>query len=268
MSEDGDAGSKLRTLGWHQGAVIEVPPGSQLAELLGDEAYAVVVSQDCDVVALVSTEACVDLIPATVPETAAGDLRYGKNPRRLCVELTNGKFANLDIRRRRTVQKADVVGIAPTAQPCVPKDRKLLAKWLGKRYSRPAFPDEFNVRLDGQKKKLSKLSKREEGKHITAIFLSLNTEEELADGEDYKVLVWLACRTEAAGDPQRRAPLEKYAKELADAVDACDGIEVAEYELRAEFDVSLEDLRDMKRYDFDYRSEAPKPGGEKVETHE
>ena len=176
MQGEQDAGSRLRALGWHQGALIAVVPGSQLAGLLGaDATHVVVASQDCDVVANVSTESCVDVLPASLADDAAGDLRYGKNPRRLCLELSNGQFANVDIRRRRTVEKAAVVDTAPLVQACVPSDRKILARWLGKRYARPAFPDEFNARLDAEKKKFVKLSKRDEGKLIKWWFCSSQT---------------------------------------------------------------------------------------------
>lgn len=262
MTEDGDAASRLRALGWRQGTIIKIAPGSQAAQQLGAEAlHAVVASQDCDIVAPMSTEPCVDLLPASIVKEAAGDLRYGKNPRRLCLELINREFAIVDIRGRRTVAKAALAETAAT-ESCLPADRKLLAKWLGKRYSRAAFPDELNVRLEAQKRKLTKLSKHQAGKFITAILLMLDTEEELAGDQDYKVVVWLAARTEVADDPKQRPALEKYSQEFARTVGACHGIDVVECELRSELDISLEDLRVMKRFDFDYRSDAPDPGGE------
>ncbi|HMA94404.1 MAG TPA: hypothetical protein VKP30_17050, partial [Polyangiaceae bacterium] len=238
---------------------------SQFSELLAaDLTHAVVASQDCDIVAPVSTEACVDLLPATITPDAAPDLRYGKNPRRLCMEMGNGQFIVVDIRARQTIQKAVVATITPNPHGCILSDRKVLANWLGKRYSRPAFPDEFNARLEAHKKRMEKISKREDGKLVTAIFVMLSTESELPVGKDYETVVWLACQAKVAKDPKLRVSLEKYAQEFADAVNACDGIKVVEHELKSEFDISLEDLRKMKRFDFDYRSEAPKPGGEQA----
>lgn len=267
MPADEEAGATLRRLGWHQGALLPVNPGSRLAQLLEEGVtHAVVVSQDCDIVANAVIEPCVDLLPASVTTYFEGDLLYGKNPRRLCLELESGQFAIVDIRHRQTVEKVSVADIVPLPTPVVATHRRILAKWLGKRYTRPAFPDAFNGRLETQKKKLAQLSKREDGKLVTGIYMMLNIENELSSSESYEVTIWFACRTEVADDLKER--VEAYATDFVAAMRACQGIEIIEHEVRAEFDISLEDLRSMKRFDFDFRSDAPKPGGETVTANQ
>lgn len=264
-----DAGSRLRELGWHQGALIPVSVGTELATLLPNFEHAVVASQDCDIVAPVSLEATVDLLPAELSVEVNGELLYGKHPRRLCVALENGQFATVDIRQRATVHKGDLVDNAPNGDAAVKlPDRKLLAKWLGKRYSRHAFPDAFNERLRAQKSKLDALSKRPESRFITAILLQLETEEELAQHETYNVALWFACRPVHAGDPESRRQIEDYAAVFAKMLNACVGVQVDEFEVRSHLDINLDDLELMKRFDFDYRSEAPKPGGDLSESVE
>ena len=263
MPVDGDAGATLRRLGWHQGALIPVPADSRLADLLPPgTGHAVVASQDCDIVAPSSTESAVDLLPAVMGTNPESDLLYGKNPRRLCLALVNGRFATTDIRSRVTVDKRLLDDIPPLSEGPGPRERKLLAKWLAKRYVRPAFPDAFNGRLRMVRAKLEALSKKAEGKHVTAILMMLDTEEELADDVAYHVVVWLACRSNSVGEPKIRVGLERYAQAFAEVMASCGGINVAEYEVKPHVDITLEDLDAMKRFDFDYRSEAPKPGGE------
>lgn len=259
-----DAGSRLRALGWHQGALIAVAAGTELAALLppGFD-HAIVASQDCDIIARVSLEATVDLLPAVLSAEPSGDLLYGKHPRRLCVALENGNFATVDIRQRTTVHKDAVAAFPPipAASAKLP-DRKLLAKWLGKRYSRHAFPDSFNERLRAQRSKLDALSKHPWSRLVTAILLQLETEDELEPNEIYKVALWFACRPNDAEDPESRRQIEDYAAAFANVMSSCPGVQVDDFEVRSHLDINLDDLELMKRFDFDYRSEAPSPGGE------
>lgn len=265
-----DAGSRLRALGWHQGALIAVSAGTELATLLlpGFD-HALVASQDCDIIAPVLVEANVDLLPAALGAEPSGELLYGKHPRRLCVALENGQFASVDIRQRRTVGKGVVAGIPPieSASAKLP-DRKLLAKWLGKRYSRHAFPDAFNERLRAQRSKLDAVSKRSSSRLVTAILLQLDTEDELNPDETYGVLLWFACRPNNAEDPESRGQIAEYAAAFAQVLSSCPGVRVDDFEVRSQLDINLAELENMKRFDFDYRSEAPSPGGEQAESVE
>ena len=52
-----------------------------------------------------------------------------------------------------------------------------------------------------------------------------------------------------------------YEQRLKDILQSCAGIRLQGIEVRSEADISLDDLRLMKRLDLDYRSHAPKPGG-------
>ena len=223
-----------------------------------------VASQDCDVVAPTSTEPHVDLLPAVVRTDPENDLLHGKNPRRLCLALGNVGFAIVDIRQRITVEKRLVAGITPLSQGLKPRDRRLLGKWLGKRYQRSAFPDEFNRRLRKTRSRLESLSKQPEGRDITAILMMLDTDEELSSDRSYKVVVWFACRSRSFENPKIRVAVEKYAQEFADTMDSCGGIEIQEHEVKQHLDITLEDLEVMKRFDYDYRSESPRPGGDSV----
>lgn len=269
MASD-DAGSRLRALGWHQGALIPVGLQTELSNLLprGFD-HAIVASQDCDIVAHTALEAAIDLLPAVLSPEPNGELLYGKHPRRICLALESSEFATVDIRHRATVDKNVLADIPPIAgAPARVRDRKLLAKWLGKRYSRPAFPDAFNERLRAQKSKLEALSKLSQSRAITAIFLQLDTEAELEPNENYKVVVWFACRPAIIEEPESRGPIEAYAEAFAKVLNACTGIQVEEFEVKSHLDINMGDLELIKRFDFDYRSEAPSPGGDSADSVE
>lgn len=263
-----DAGTKLRVSGWHQGAIIAIPAEHPLLREWGEGVtHGIVASQDCDIVASSATEPAVDIIPAVLHADPENDLLYGKNPRRLCVRITNGEYATVDIRNRQSVTKTTAVELGPViGLSMAVRERKSFAKWLGKRYTRDAFPDAYNERLRTVKSKLEALSKKPESGQVTAILMMLDTDAELPPGVAYKVAIWFTCRTSTVENEATRAVMERFARTFVDALRLCSGIEVARYEVKGHFDVTLEDLELMKRFDYDYRSEAPNPGGEGAQT--
>jgi hypothetical protein len=136
-----------------------------------------------------------------------------------------------------------------------------LARWLGKRYTRDPFPDAFNARLRAAQKDLEKISKSAAGRHITTIFLMLDRkDDELEDGADYHVALWFACRHDVL-DSDADVEANQFASAFSRALESCPGIVVDDYEVRSHDDITLADLELMKRFDLDFRSEAPKPGG-------
>lgn len=55
-------------------------------------------------------------------------------------------------------------------------------------------------------------------------------------------------------------------KQIADALDACDGIAVVNHELVSEAAFTLADLQYFQRWDWDYRSHSGEPGGDIAPT--
>jgi hypothetical protein len=55
-------------------------------------------------------------------------------------------------------------------------------------------------------------------------------------------------------------------KQIADALDACEGIEVVDHALVSEAAFTLADLQYFQRWDWDYRSHSGEPGGEIVRS--
>lgn len=59
-------------------------------------------------------------------------------------------------------------------------NKKILKKWLGNRYTRAAFPDEFNMRLS--KAKVSKITEKIISTKVSHIFFEVE-DEELSEDE-------------------------------------------------------------------------------------
>lgn len=159
------SGSRLN---WSQGDLISVPPGHAVAAALeGSETALLVASQDCDIVAPTETEPNVELVAVCVISEMKPEFVHGRHPRSICLPLSDGTFVLGDIRRKLSVSKVDAAGFTRQGARLERKQQKHFSRWLGKRYTRDPFPDEFNRRLDVQKKALEKALKSTNSRHVT-----------------------------------------------------------------------------------------------------
>jgi hypothetical protein len=238
---------------WRQGHIAET---HQFAVQHAQFTHAVIISQDCDIATLPGKEPEAECVLARPVATPNPSFVSGKNPRVLHIQLADESFLEIDLRHRRGIAKEKLLEAQRSSLTLKSADVRLLSKWLGKRYSRPAFPDAFNRRLDKQQQRLSKLSKNEAALDISALFVSLDHDftEELPDETPYRVIVWIACPVEAYEDPKRRGSVEVLAGKFEETLRKCDGIEVLECEVRPHADITLADLDSFAKLDFDYRS--------------
>jgi hypothetical protein len=226
---------------------------------------AVVISQDCDVVQAVEVEPFLEVIAAKVLEPPRPDLLHGRNPRLIDIPVVApvGRYLHISVHDRFRIEKHDLAAHAPSAT--ITLDREMtsqLAKWIAKRYTRVAWPDAFNERLAAVDDKLERLFKSDSGKVITGIWLNLDpVDEELDWNRDYRLAVWLTMRSDSMMDRNEVRRGEEFEQRLRQLLGSCKGIELYEIDIRKESDVSLEDLRLLRRLDKDYRSIANSPGG-------
>jgi hypothetical protein len=208
-------------------------------------------------VALDTVEPQVEVIGAKHTTDPDKGTLYGRNPRLLSLPVSplRGYF-ELDVRDRAFVHKTQLCTISPyAAGHLADPDVRLMARWLGKRYTRDAFPDAFNRRLAVAQKKLANLGKSAEGKSVTTILISIDqVNTELPDNEDYRIILWFVFRPLSLTDDSRRAQAEKFASRFVAAICSCDGITVSDEAVKTPQEVTLEDLETMKRLDYDFRS--------------
>ena len=149
---DGDA---IANLGWRQGSIL----GPELAKLarehaprtaLADQADLLVVSShDCDVVNFsLATEPVVEVLGArrVAAEKLDGRQQSGRNPRTLQILIdsnTGPSVLSFAAQNRWPVPRGLFLQEPPEAD-LPPKERRLVAQWLAKRYIRAAFPTPRN----------------------------------------------------------------------------------------------------------------------------
>jgi hypothetical protein len=207
-----------------------------------------VLSQDCDIVGSEAKEPFIELIAGQAIVKASGDCRLGKNPRLLHLELSS-EIIELSIHDRFRVEKTYFAGAGrcPTGQ-LFEEQRDILKRWVGRRYLRSPFPDEFNTRLKGIERRIAQFDKSSDAEDISIVLVQLSSDEDLPDSVPYRLNILLGVRDGL--DPERREAIERH----FEATLATPGISIEDLVLREEEDITLRDLRFYKRWDKDYRS--------------
>ncbi|HEY4832113.1 MAG TPA: hypothetical protein VIH61_06085, partial [Waddliaceae bacterium] len=160
---------------------------------------AIVITHDCDLQNEKEDE--VELIVATVignlnPAYARARnvrclhvLYLDPNQNEILIELQHSGYKRIDKRHFLDVAK-------PNVDLRLSSDEKrALKQWLAARYGRPAFPDQFESRLQKNKKFYEKLVKllKPINQYLIGIFFDLNgdRENELAEGSPYYLKISL-----------------------------------------------------------------------------
>lgn len=281
-----DLGRLLEAAQWRQGSILRSSLIAELRdELPGEPDCVVVLSQDCDLVRHQDTEWNVELVCGVWVAAPNNAYFHGRHTRKLALSCTDElAHLELDIRQRCFVSKEKLIDAAARSdadssyQPdlaylpdnvrtLAPDAIRVLASWMGQRYTRPAFPDAFNKRLESKAKKIEALTKKQTSCHVTAVYLMLNTEEELEPAETYEALLWFACKQGVFESGEKPLlDVKSFASEYVTTINECPGVTVIEgadgWEVRGEHQISVADLREFKRFNYDHRSLAETPGGD------
>lgn len=263
MTGDGSDASSIKQSGWRQGSIL----GEQLTGRLRTQndlpelgsGFWFVISHDCDVCnESFEKEPLVELLFARKlpPEEVDGNKFWTKNTRVLQFEQEGATYL-CDIRWKCLVSRRCFLGETPSAAIAADNSR-LTSSWLAKRYLRSGFPDAFNERARRAVGKIREKAKSL-GKWISAIYLVVQ-DDELPEGKSYKVTLIATMKTEHYEDPELRKEAEKLFGVIEASLSSSSGIDIVESELRSEADVSIDDLRFLKRWDYDdltYRSDGP-----------
>jgi hypothetical protein len=268
MSNAGDdsEGPRIKGLGWRQGSIVPPELAGQISEAAKLPAMdpaqdlVIVVSHDCDVTHnSLSDEPHVELLLAKLrPETTVdGSLRHGRNPRRLQFRVRVGgevRLAEARGHERILVDRQELLGHRPDPRRVLDGGAPgEIANWLAKRYIRAAFPDAFEQRIRPSKKAVRKALKSD-GEDIQAIWIAADSWDELPEGSSYHILIVATMADTDFGDEAKRkkawVALGKVEAKLHD----CDGVVIEDATLKNETEVTLDDVRSMRRFDFDYLS--------------
>ena len=93
---------------------------------------------------------------------------------------------------------------------------------------------------------------QKKGEDISDIYISLNPYEEIDESEKYEMHIVGSVPTEIISDWKRRTKADGAVTKVAEFLNSCDGIEVIDCYTRAENKISIDDLKYMKIWNFDY----------------
>jgi hypothetical protein len=218
----------------------------------------IVISHDCDLTNdSFEKEPQVELL-AVRPATKQALRLQGRDPRCLQIPIEgapDGSLLEARAHDRFFVDRQVLLGHSPhLGKRLGDHSRRRLADWLAKRYSRVAFPDEFNRRLQPAQEEIKKLF-RQHGDPISELFLTL-VDTDLPEEEPYGVLVWAVMReADYRQDPPRAAAQGCFDRLLL-LLNSCKGIS-ADGQLRSDADLTLYEIRSARRWDaWDWLSPA------------
>lgn len=248
---------------WRQGSIIGHELIAPIVDTLcvpqpiPEDALLVLVSQDCDI-AHHSYEA-EPFIEFLVANRRAGEdedkgLQWGKHPRRFqfwTEHQSDGAFFEININDRYRAGREILLKGLPEERLDT-KLTEVIGRWVAKRYTRSAFPDEFNKRCRAARGKLAALFKKH-GDLILSIHIRLEPEDvELPEGEDYRMTLYGVCERYTWENQQLRASATKLVAQIGIKLAEGNGIVVDEAVLVPEHRFSLEDARNTDRWDYDY----------------
>ncbi len=264
----------IKTQGWRQGSIL---PRDLLRTLIHDHRFdcsywsaselnsdsdiGVVISQDCDVVNLdfekePYVEILVSRLISSSPQLNA--YRHGRHPRQLIFDVHKQDVIltyEASIHDRLRIPRQYLITHAPdSANRIALEQRRIIILWLVKRYSRRAFPDEFNKRLGPSDENLKKFAKRY-NKYLSAIRIRIEPFGEIGEDEDYRVIALLLVDQRKLPDFVPLPDLDEMEVDFEITLNECEGIEVDKCDVVMEEDLSLTDSKEFPVWDiFDYLS--------------
>lgn len=248
--------------GWRQGSVLRQNDHAKLDEVVRSSlrlnASLVVVSHDCDVTSgSYEREPNVELLAIYPATEKKGGRTFGKNPREIEFQIrVDGRGAAFIAHAgdRHHVDRRILEKVTPDLQShLTPESVNLLRSWLAQRYNRSAFPDVFGSRLRQIQGDIESILD-EQGAEISVILVGIEPAGEAREDESYEVHLYAVMPVNL----YRQAALRTKAQSVIDQLGAlfrkCDGIQLTDAEVRSESDVTLNELRYLKRFTPDYLS--------------
>ncbi len=258
---------------WRQFSCITITETPYLDEIVqlshcDKNAVFVLLTHSCSIVADLEKEPKVEYVIGRLIDKPDPSFMHRKNPRILHIELLKEKqpvWVELLIPERGTFNKEELLKCAPSKVFSVPPGaQETFKRWLGDRYTRPAFPDAFNERMRKANNKIEQAMKLPAASSITGIYISLDpSDEELNNDTPYELGVYMTYDPQL--DDDTFSACGSLRDKIQDALGRLPENEISlidEVKLVSEDDMSLTELRRLSRYSFDYLSEREIPGGD------
>lgn len=264
----------MESCGWLQGSLVKQEDVREILNLYGDAEF---ISDSTNIALVVASGSCdvanpgdpnIEFSVARYIDNVDGNFNCNKHPRKLHCSLessmTTGFSIEMLAHQKISLAKSKIpTGIEPDAGIKFSKDELFYyVEWLSGRYKRPAFPTEFDSRVDkswnkGKRKKESlKVSK-----NVMGIYAKVYPEKEISSEESYNVdlLAIIIPGLDENSEEYKsiKKLLDKYKKVLEGAK-----MEVGTIKIAPESQISLSTFKQYKRFNMDalsYKENHPLP---------
>jgi hypothetical protein len=243
--------------GWRQGTVLSVESSKKLVGKadVGEEFALIVVTQTCDLLYhSLKIEPTVELLHAEIRNGAAPK-RAGKSFREIELQLDNAEEAkHLYVAARPKLEicrhKLFEVGVKHEWQPT--KDiLPWFSRWLGEKYSRPAFPNAFDSKLGKGKDQIANAVKNLQS--CRGLYIGLSSWAELSEEENYQVSIVLLLDHTACDEDGDKAE-SAYTKIFKVFEDAGHVVNEETSAVKRDDEVTISEFYALRKWSLDYIS--------------
>ncbi|MEN9355248.1 MAG: hypothetical protein RL318_2573 [Fibrobacterota bacterium] len=234
---------------WVQGSFLSEDLVARLWTDAPSGCLGVVASHSCDLAnGSLEKEPWVEWIPAWLIAKADKSRTRSRNPRELHLPAAGpgGTHLALHVKERRIDSRTVLLGVEPSGG-LDDAATLIFSTWMSRRYARTALPDAFNDRRACVASDVRKLLDRGSHEHLSGLWAMLPTQEDLPEGEAYRITLRGTVAKGAA--PAEIAMAKGVFEEIVTLLDSCSGIEVGHDELRSEERFPLSDLELFQRLD-------------------
>lgn len=252
----------IKELGWRQGSIFfrnDTWAFQSWFPAVSHDSYLMVITHTCAVVSdSLQKEPTAEFLVLKRTESLEKEHANGRNPRLLSFYVTEN---NIDIpvlahiSKRYSFARHWLLNSTPHENITISDETlRKLTTWLARRYTRPAFPDEFNRRTDAPFNKIQKKFKKAAYKEAVNNLISFALEipeykKELSEGEDYELGVYLIVDGEQL--ELHRDKYEELIIYVTGELENCEGIGFFGAEIIGDDDLTVAQSRQLKLYDLD-----------------
>ncbi len=208
-----------------QGCILNDDDACKLCLVNSNEQVVVIISHDCDLAS--ESDENIEVIIGTIKERLNPQFENSRHPRYLHLDFCkeNGVDLCIELKHadKQQVSKKKIRELEYLSDPYLltPEKKQVLKQWLGARYARPAFPNEFERRLRKNVNKKNDIIKAIEkimesvSPHLLALFFDLGEDMwvELSEKQPYFLSIWIVYDTREGGSDAREHA-ESVAKKL------------------------------------------------------
>lgn len=253
----------MENLGWLQGSLVKQENILQLLTIFGDEKLIrdssnialIVASGSCDVAN--PSDPFVEFSIARYKDSVDGNYNFNKNPRQLHCNLEssmeNSFCIELMAYEKISIAKTQIPeGISPETGIKFNKNELFFyVEWLSGRYNRPAFPTEFDRRIDKEWKKDKRKNEASKiSENVMGIYAKVYPDAEIEEDQNYAVDLLAIVVPNLNKESEEYTKIEKFLRKYKEVLQKAK-MDVGEVQILTELRISVATFKQYKRFNMD-----------------